>query len=209
MKKQLWRLNFIGLISLLAFVTAAGQSTDISGKYDVTGISETGPRYAGELQVIRHGDVYEFNWNVGDQYEGVGVTNGKTVAVAWTSGNNGRGCGVVSYSILPNGTLDGIWGMWGTSDAGYEKATRVRGAGLAGYYRVSGENPDESPYETTLTITAQGRGYEFQWDNNWSGFGINRAILFQSVLEVRNVPGLLTRSNPAASWMAFGEATDP
>lgn len=153
----------------------AANVEDIRGTYNVTGGSETGPPYQGTLQVITRGDVYEFKWDVGgSEYEGIGVINDKTVAVAWTNGSDGRGCGVVSYSILPNGTLDGIWGLWGTNDAGYERATRLRGSGLPGYYKVTGENPDESPYETTLTVTAVGRGYQFDWGNNWSGFGIKQ-----------------------------------
>jgi hypothetical protein len=175
MKKQAWRIALISLILTLTGLTAASQkSTNIAGHYHVTGSSEKGPHYDGDLEIISHGDIYEFKWDVGDPYQGVGVINGKTVAVAWTSGNNGTGCGVVSYSILANGNLDGIWGMWGNGDAGFEQATRVSGSGLAGSYKVSGENPDESPYDTTLSITAEGRGYEFKWGNDWSGFGIKQ-----------------------------------
>jgi hypothetical protein len=174
MKKQAFRFTSIVLILVFTCVTAISQEANINGNYHVTGGSENGPNYNGELQVIKRGDVYQFRWNVGDEYEGVGVVNGKTVAVAWTSGSNGSGCGVVSYSILKDGALDGIWGMWGTSDAGYERATHVRGTGLAGSYKVDGQNPDESPYETTLTVTAAGRGYQFQWGNEWSGWGIKQ-----------------------------------
>lgn len=175
MKQLTWCWMSVGLILTLSCGIAASQArTDISGNYHVTGSSEKGPHYEGGLEIISHGEIYQFKWDVGDQYEGVGVLNGSTAAVAWTSGNDGSGCGVVSYQILANGKLDGIWGMWGMGDAGWEQATRFRGSGLAGQYNVSGENPDESPYKTTLSITAAGRSYEFKWGNNWSGYGIRQ-----------------------------------
>lgn len=146
----------------------------IAGIYDVRGTNtdEANSPYTGQLQIIERGDVYQFKWTVGDQYEGVGVVNGNFVGVAWTTGANGSGCGVVSYRVAANGTLDGIWGMWGVSDSGTERAVRIRGTGLIGTYRVTGTNPDKSPYETSLTISAAGKGYAFHWGNNASGIGI-------------------------------------
>ena len=186
MKTTTYLITFACLLLLLTTVgdrqvraeannqNAREHTARIAGIYDVRGTNtdETSSQYVGQLQIIERGDVYQFKWTVGDQYEGVGVINGNFVGVAWTSGANGSGCGVVSYRVAANGTLDGVWGMWGVSDSGKERAVRIRGTGLIGTYKVSGTNPDHSPYETTLTISAAGKGYAFHWGNNASGIGI-------------------------------------
>src|SRR5213592_1218742 len=108
---------------------------DIAGKYSVTGTNADGSAYKGELEVIKHGDVYQFRWSGGASYDGVGVQLGDVIAVAFTTGENGKGCGVVDYTITDGGaTLDGKWGYWGTDEAGTEKAKRTTGSGLIGEY---------------------------------------------------------------------------
>src|SRR6266849_4981366 len=108
---------------------------DIAGKYSVTGTNPNGSAYKGELEVIKHGDVYQFRWSGGATYDGVGVQLGDVIAVAFTTGENGKGCGVVDYAITDDGAnLDGIWGYWGTNEKGTEKATRTSGAGIIGEY---------------------------------------------------------------------------
>src|ERR1700741_2501879 len=69
-----------------ATVAADTPPADIAGDYEVTGSNENGSPYKGTLAVIKHGDVYQFRWNAGKQYDGVGVPNGNVVAVAFTSG---------------------------------------------------------------------------------------------------------------------------
>ena len=49
---------------------------NIAGKYNVTGTNPDGAAYHGTLEVIAHGDVYQFRWNAGSQYDGVGIVNG-------------------------------------------------------------------------------------------------------------------------------------
>src|SRR5471030_1741982 len=116
---------------------------DIAGKYSVTGTNANGSAYKGDLEVIKHGDVYQFRWSGGAIYDGVGVQLGDVIAVAFTTGENGKGCGVVDYAIADDGaTLDGKWGYWGTNEGGTEKATRTIGAGLIGAYDATGTNPD-------------------------------------------------------------------
>src|SRR6266480_4401468 len=78
-------------------------SPDIAGKYSVTGTNADGSAYKGELEVIKHGDVYQFRWSGGASYDGVGVQLGDVVAVAFTTGENGKGCGVVDYTITDGG----------------------------------------------------------------------------------------------------------
>lgn len=148
--------------------------TDIAGDYGVVGTNENGSSYRGSLKVIKHGDVYQFRWNAGRQYDGVGVPKGNVVAVAFAGGTNGEGCGVVSYQILANGSLDGNWGYWGKNEMGTESATRTSGSGLAGDYNVIGKNPNGSSYKAELSITPKGGGYQFVWSNNTSGFGIKQ-----------------------------------
>jgi hypothetical protein len=147
---------------------------DIAGSYTITGTNEDGSPYKGDLEIIKRGDVYQFRWNAVQKYDGVGLVNGRIVAVAFTEGSDGRDCGVVSYQVLPNGVLDGKWGYWGTNEGGTEKALRAGGSGLAGNYVTTGRNPDGKTYTGKLAIAPEASGYKFVWDNNSSGFGIRQ-----------------------------------
>lgn len=153
---------------------AATPFADIAGEYAVTGTNEDGSPYKGTLEVIKRGNVYQFRWNAGKQYDGVGVPNGNVVAVAFTGGSNGKGCGVVSYQILADGTLDGVWGYWGQDDSGTERAVHTSGSGVAGEYAATGKNPNGSAYKVTLSIAPKAGGYTFAWSNNSSGFGVKQ-----------------------------------
>ncbi len=124
--------------------------------------------------MIKRGDVYQFRWNAGKPYDGIGVQNKNAVAVSFTGGSDGKGCGVVSYQILGDGALDGVWGYWGQDEGGTEKAERTSGSGVAGDYDATGKNPNGSAYKAKLTITQKGTGYAFAWSNNSSGFGVKQ-----------------------------------
>jgi len=147
---------------------------DIAGKYNVLGSNPGGTIYKGTLEVIKRGDVYQFRWNASEQYDGVGVANGNIVAVAFASGANGKGCGVIDYAIQSDGTLDGKWGYWGVNEAGSERATRTSDSGLVGEYEATGKNPDGKEYKATLTVEPAVNLYRFLWSNNTEGLGIKR-----------------------------------
>lgn len=146
---------------------------DIAGKYNIVGSNPDGGVYQGTLEIISHGDVYQFRWNAGTQYDGVGVANGSVVAVAFANGPNGKGCGVVDYEIAGD-TLDGKWGYWGVNEMGTEKAARTGGSGLAGDYDATGKNPDGKEYKAKLTVEPAGNLYRFVWSNNSEGVGIKQ-----------------------------------
>src|SRR5256885_7488680 len=147
--------------------TTKSASPDIAGKYSVTGTNPNGSAYKGELEVIKHGDVYQFRWSGGASYDGVGVQLGDVIAVAFTTGENGKGCGVVDYTITDDGaTLDGKWGYWGTDEAGTEKAKRTAGSGMIGKYDGTGANPDGKQYKVQIAVVPAGSGYKFTWSNN-------------------------------------------
>lgn len=147
---------------------------EIAGKYNVLGSNPNGSPYKGTLEVISRGDVYQFRWNAGTQYDGVGVLNGTVVAVAFANGPNGKGCGVVDYTIKDDGTLDGKWGYWGVNESGTETATRTSGSGLVGEYDATGKNPDGKTYKAKLTVEPAVNLYRFVWSNNTDGIGIKR-----------------------------------
>jgi hypothetical protein len=148
---------------------------DIAGKYNITGDNPNGTNYKGTLEVIKRGDVYQFKWNAGSEYDGVGVQNGKIIAVAYTTGTDGKGCGVIDYDIRSDGTLAGKWGYWGINEAGTETATRTSGSDLVGAYKAKGKNPNGKEYEAGLTVEpAAGNLYRFVWSNDTDGLGIKR-----------------------------------
>lgn len=147
---------------------------DIVGDYTVTGTNENGTPYHGDLKVIKHGSVFEFRWTAGKEYGGVGVQNDNVVAVAFASGSSGKGCGVVSYQLEADGTLNGKWGYWGVDESGTETADRTSGSGLSGDYNVTGTNPKGTSYKGTLTVSPEGGGYAFNWSNGSKGFGLKQ-----------------------------------
>jgi hypothetical protein len=154
--------------------TAPAPPPDIAGKYNVVGSNPDGGGYKGTLEIIPHGDVFQFRWNAGTQYDGVGVANGSVVAVAFANGPNGKGCGVIDYEIAGDGALDGKWGYWGVNEVGTEKAARTSGSGLAGDYDAAGKNPDGKEYKAKLTVEPAGNLYRFVWSNNTDGVGIKQ-----------------------------------
>lgn len=147
---------------------------NIAGKYNIVGTNPNGTTYRGALEVIEHGDVYQFRWSAGSQSDGVGVVNGDFVAVAFASGASGTGCGVVDYKIQSDGALVGRWGYWGKDEAGSENATRTSGPGLEGEYDATGKNPNGTNYKAKLTVEPAGNLYRFMWSNNTDGVGIKQ-----------------------------------
>src|SRR6185436_4843055 len=59
--------------------TSNAAPPNIAGKYNVTGSNPNGTNYKGTLEVIARGDVYQFRWNAGTQYDGVGIQNGNII----------------------------------------------------------------------------------------------------------------------------------
>ena len=153
---------------------APATHANIAGQYAITGTNPNNTMYRGALAVIEHGDVYQFHWNAGVQYDGVGVVNGNVVAVAFANGNDGTGCGVVDYNIQGDGSLVGRWGYWGKDEAGTENATRTSGSDLAGEYDGSGKNPNGTAYKVQITVQPAGNLYRFVWSNNNDGVGIKQ-----------------------------------
>jgi len=165
-------------VSSKAPSTDSGVATDVAGKYAVTGNNEGGGgHYSGNLVVTKHGEVYQFSWTSGGRsFDGVGVQTGNNVAVAFTNGNDGRGCGVVLYSIKSDGGLDGKAGYWGVNLSETETANRKSGTDLDGEYDITGSNPDGGNYTGTLSVKKNGAGYDFDWKAGEAikGFGIRQ-----------------------------------
>ena len=150
-------------------------SDEIGGDYTVYGSNPNGTSYTGNLTVTNRGEVYQFTWaSGGREYDGVGVRADRTVAVAFTEGADGQGCGVVLYKIAADGSLDGKAGYWGVNESEIEKAVRTSGTDLAGVYDVSGTDSSGKEYKGTLAVNKRGAGYNFQWDvgGGLNGFGI-------------------------------------
>lgn len=151
---------------------------DIAGQYDITGTNENGAgNYKGTLEVIERGEVYQFKWDTaGKKYDGVGVRTDNSVAVAFTEGENGKGCGVVLYKVGSDGSLDGKAGYWGENSSESEKGTRTKGSGVDGEYAITGKTPDGKDYKGTLTIKPEATGYAFEWNTGslLKGFGIKQ-----------------------------------
>ncbi len=152
--------------------------TDLSGEYSATGKNaDGGGDYTADLLITNRDDVYQFSWDSkGVQYDGVGVQTGNNVAVSFTDGTDGKGCGVILYKINSDGSLDGKAGYWGTNEKETEKATRTGGSGFEGEYDVEGKNPNGDTYKSKLNITKLGEGYKFAWTgaNSFEGFGIRQ-----------------------------------
>ena len=145
--------------------TSSSTPTDISGDYSATGTNEGGNgNYTANLVVTDRDDVYQFSWDSkGVKYDGVGVQTGNKVAVSYTTGTNGKGCGVILYKINSDGSLDGKAGYWGTNTQETETAKRTSGTDVDGEYDVEGKNTGGESYKSKLAVKKAGEGYTFEW----------------------------------------------
>ncbi len=154
---------------------------NIGGQYDANGTNpDGGAAYTAALTITPRDDVFQFSWKSGkNDYEGVGVLKESAVAVAFTDGKNGDGCGVVLYKVNSDGSLDGNVGYWGVNKMETEKAVRKSGTGLEGEYEITGKNPDGQEYKGKLNVKKEGLGYQFNWSapDTLEGFGIQAGNL--------------------------------
>ncbi|SFK73043.1 hypothetical protein [Falsiroseomonas stagni] len=79
-----------------------------AGFYAVEGVGGDGTRYTGAVQFTPTGpQTWRLSWRVGGEtINGIGVSNGKVLAVAYTQGGT---LGAVLYDIGPDGTMLGSW----------------------------------------------------------------------------------------------------
>ena len=149
----------------------------IAGSYSATGTNPNGSAYKADLVITPHEDVYQFTWTSGKvSYDGVGVMSDNEVAVSFTDGSSGKGCGVVLYKIASDGSMEGKAGYWGTNLMEIENAVPQKkgGSDLDGVYDITGKTPDGKDYKGTLTVIKSGPGYTFDWNTggSLSGLGI-------------------------------------
>jgi hypothetical protein len=95
-------------------------TTGIGGSYMLLGASPDGSDYDGRLTVIPQGPVYQLVWAVGSGYDGIGITQGDRLGATW----GGEGCAIVIYEVRADGSLSGLWGVYGLNATGTETATR-------------------------------------------------------------------------------------
>ncbi|MEO6049861.1 MAG: hypothetical protein ABIP78_00825 [Pyrinomonadaceae bacterium] len=157
--------------------TTSTKSTpkSIAGEYDATGTNPTGTEYKAGLVVTPHDDVYQFTWTSGkNSYDGVGVRSDSEVAVSFTDGASGKGCGVVLFTINKDNSLDGKIGYWGNNSMETEKATPKSAGSLDGVYDIVGKNPDGKACKGKLIVIQSGDGYTFDWEagTSFSGYGL-------------------------------------
>ncbi len=93
-----------------------GEGASLSGLYRVTGTNPDGRPYQGTLRIQPQGEVYVLLWETGGtSIEGVGLLRGNILSAGWD-------CGVVTYSVLEDGSLEGVWALCGESRVGTERA---------------------------------------------------------------------------------------
>jgi len=92
--------------------------SDLAGDYNAIGKNPNGSAYKVDLSITPKAGGYQFAWS--NNSSGFGIKQGNAVSV----GIGGTRCGFVAYEIKPDGVLDGVWGGYGTSKTGTEKATR-------------------------------------------------------------------------------------
>lgn len=117
-KKPAPQILAIAILSLIFTLPITARSTghDLAGTYAVGGADAEGRNYQGEMVITRRDEVYQLSWKIGtENYDGVAVQSGSTLAAAYTVGTDGTGCGAVVYKINPDNSLDGAWGEWGVN----------------------------------------------------------------------------------------------
>lgn len=148
--------------------TSSSTSGDLAGTYTVNGAGADGKSYNGEVVITKRDEVFQMSWTIGaEKYDGVAIKDGSTIAAAYTTGDDGKGCGAVIYKINADNSLDGKWGEWGVNSSGTEKVVPVGETkdGSIGAFAVSGTNPNGTAYKGKLVVAKGGNDvYQFVWE---------------------------------------------
>ncbi|MHC1745273.1 MAG: serine/threonine-protein kinase [Syntrophobacteraceae bacterium] len=83
------------------------QTQRIEGHYIVDGFYPNGGHYRGTAAIGRTADYYAVSWNIANQvFTGNGILNGTTLLVSWAGAGTS---GIVTYTLRPDGVLQGYW----------------------------------------------------------------------------------------------------
>lgn len=95
----------------------AGEGTSIAGEYAVNGNNPDGSTYEGTLTIAPQGEMWQFDWQVGNTFTGIGLQQGDRVTVGWGEDN----CAIAVYDVTA-GELQGTWGIADGAQLGKETA---------------------------------------------------------------------------------------
>ena len=97
--------------------------TTLEGDYNVAGYNANGSEYQGTLSITRQDmeNVWQLTWNVGQPYDGIGISLNKSLFAA---AFGGEGCGVSVFEVNNDGSLHSIWAVWAGNQIGEETATK-------------------------------------------------------------------------------------
>jgi hypothetical protein len=95
----------------------------LEGDYNVVGYNAIGSEYKGTLSITRQDmeNVWQLAWNVGQPYNGIGISLNKSLFAA---AFGGEGCGVSVYKVNSDGSLHSVWAVWAGNQIGEKTATK-------------------------------------------------------------------------------------
>jgi hypothetical protein len=98
----------------------AGEPSGGIATFNLTGTNANGSPYTGRLTITDAGNnVYQLAWDTGTKFVGTGVRVGDRLAAGWGA----RQCGFIIYEVK-GGTLEGKWGVPGSTALGTERVTK-------------------------------------------------------------------------------------
>jgi hypothetical protein len=101
----IWAMSNSTQLGVETATPAQGDAIALSGDYIVTGHNTDKTPYKGALFIKENEGKVELMWRTGPDARGFGFQTDDTIAVAFGPAT----CGVVAYSLAPDGTLNGRW----------------------------------------------------------------------------------------------------
>lgn len=110
-------------LGLLAGIAQAG---GVEGSYAVRGTGFDGAPYTGTAQIeMTSSRTCRIAWQTGGAAKGLCMIDGDRVIASYEF-DGGAGMGLVSYELLKDGSLDGVWTADGVEGLGTEVLTPQR-----------------------------------------------------------------------------------
>jgi hypothetical protein len=111
-----WGVNSVGTEKAVP----AGEPGGGVRAFNLSGTNANGSPYQGRLTITEVGNyVYQLAWDTGSKFAGTGVRMGDHLAAGWGA----RHCGFIIYEVKGD-TLEGRWGVPGSTSLGTERATK-------------------------------------------------------------------------------------